>query len=107
MPIELGKAPPPLALQDAEGNEVSLADFAGKKVIVYFYPRDNTSGCTKEACAFRDLHSEIQEQDAVVLGVSPDKGATHAKFADKYELQFLLPYGSTKPLFVDKRQQSV
>ncbi len=90
MPIEEGKAAPAFTLQDAIGNKVALKDLRGRNVIVYFYPRDNTPGCTKEACGFRDLWRDIQQQDAVVLGVSPDSAASHQKFATQYQLPFTL-----------------
>ena len=90
MPIEEGKAAPAFALQDAAGNKVALKDLRGHNVIVYFYPRDNTPGCTKEACGFRDIWQDIQKQDAVVLGVSPDSAASHQKFATQYQLPFTL-----------------
>jgi peroxiredoxin Q/BCP len=90
MAIEQGKPAPAFTLPDTDGAPVSLDGFKGKHVIVYFYPKDDTPGCTKEACGFRDLWSEIQALDAVVLGVSPDDGASHRKFASKYELPFAL-----------------
>lgn len=90
MPIEEGKAAPAFTLQDAAGNKVALKDLRGHNVIVYFYPRDNTPGCTKEACGFRDLWQDIQNQDAVVLGISPDSAASHRKFATQYQLPFTL-----------------
>ena len=90
MAIEEGKAAPPFTLNDADGNPVSLDDFKGKNVVVYFYPRDDTPGCTKEACGFRDFWQEIQDADTVVLGISPDNEASHRKFRDKYELPFTL-----------------
>ncbi len=90
MAIEEGKAAPPFTLNDADGNQVSLEDFKGKTVVVYFYPRDDTPGCTKEACGFRDFWQEIQDADTVVLGISPDNEASHRKFRDKYELPFTL-----------------
>jgi peroxiredoxin Q/BCP len=90
MAIEEGKKAPAFALPDADGNEVSLADFAGRDVIVYFYPRDDTPGCTKEACGFRDLWKKIQAKGAVVVGVSPDKPESHQNFAKKYKLPFTL-----------------
>ena len=90
MAIEEGKAPPAFTLPDAKGNRVSLKDFRGKNVIVYFYPKDDTPGCTKEACGFRDIWEEIQSTGTVVLGISPDKAATHEKFATKYKLPFPL-----------------
>ena len=90
MPIEEGKAAPAFTLQDAIGNKVALKDLRGRNVIVYFYPRDDTPGCTKEACGFRDMWQDIQQQDAVVLGVSPDSAASHQKFATQYQLPFTL-----------------
>ena len=90
MSIQEGKAPPAFTLEDAGGKQVSLADFAGKNVILYFYPRDDTPGCTKEACGFRDDWKEIQKLNAVVLGVSADGGESHRKFAAKYKLPFPL-----------------
>ena len=90
MPIEEGKAAPAFTLQDAAGNKVALRDLRGRNVIVYFYPRDNTPGCTKEACGFRDRWQDIQQQDTVVLGVSPDSAASHQKFATQYQLPFTL-----------------
>jgi peroxiredoxin Q/BCP len=88
--IEEGKKAPAFALKDADGKQHKLADYAGRNVIVYFYPRDDTPGCTKEACGFRDLQKQIAKHDAVVLGVSPDKGESHQKFAAKYKLPFTL-----------------
>ena len=90
MAIEEGKAAPAFTLNDADGNAVSLNDFKGKNVVVYFYPRDDTPGCTKEACGFRDHWQDIQDADTVVLGISPDSEASHQKFRDKYELPFTL-----------------
>ncbi len=90
MPIEEGKAAPAFTLQDAIGNKVALKDLRGRNVIVYFYPRDDTPGCTKEACGFRDMWQDIQQQDTVVLGVSPDSAASHQKFATQYQLPFTL-----------------
>ena len=90
MAIEEGKAAPAFTLQDTDGNKVALKDLKGKHVVVYFYPKDDTPGCTKEACGFRDLWGEIEQTGAVVLGVSPDDGASHRKFIDKYQLPFTL-----------------
>ena len=90
MTIEEGKAAPLFNLQDAAGNKVSLKDLRGKNVIVYFYPKDDTPGCTKEACGFRNLWKAIQKHNTVVLGVSPDGGTAHQKFATKYQLPFTL-----------------
>jgi peroxiredoxin Q/BCP len=88
--IAEGKKAPNFTLADATGKRVSLADFAGKDVIVYFYPKDDTPGCTKEACGFRDLWKDLQKGGAVVLGVSADSGESHQKFAAKYKLPFPL-----------------
>ena len=90
MSIEEGKAAPAFTLKDPEGNKVSLKDFRGSNVIVYFYPKDDTPGCTKEACGFRDLWGEIQDTGTVVIGISPDGEGSHRKFIDKYALPFLL-----------------
>lgn len=90
MPIEEGEAAPLFMLQDADGKNVALKDLKGKDVIVYFYPKDDTPGCTKEACGFRDLWSEIEEQGTVVIGISPDDGVSHQKFIAKYDLPFTL-----------------
>src|SRR5262245_31849237 len=83
------KAPDFTAITN-EGSKVSLSDFQGKNVILYFYPRDDTPGCTKEACAFRDEFAKVQKKGAVVLGVSTDSPKSHAKFVKKYELPFSL-----------------
>ena len=90
MSIEEGKAAPAFSLKDSAGNQVALEDFRGHDVIVYFYPKDDTPGCTKQACRFRDLWKGIQKQGAVVLGVSPDDEASHQAFIAKYELPFTL-----------------
>lgn len=88
--IEEGAKAPAFTLATDEGKKVKLSDFAGKKVVLYFYPKDDTPGCTKEACAFRDRSKEFAKLGAVVLGVSPDDVASHAKFKAKYELPFTL-----------------
>jgi len=90
MPVEERKAAPLFTLNDGEGNKVALKDFRGKNVIVYFYPRDNTSGCTKEAEGFRDLLKKFEKLNTVVVGISPDSAASHQKFACKYSLPFTL-----------------
>lgn len=90
MAIEEGKAAPAFTLNDGAGRAVSLKDFSGRHVILYFYPRDDTPGCTKEACGFRDAWKDIQKLGAVVLGVSADGAASHQKFAQKYKLPFPL-----------------
>lgn len=88
--IEEGKKAPAFTLASDDGTKVKLADLAGQPVVLYFYPKDDTPGCTKEACAFRDRRSELTKLGAVVLGVSPDTVASHAKFRDKYGLNFPL-----------------
>lgn len=90
MTIKEGSKPPALSLPDADGKTVSLAALAGKHVVVYFYPRDDTPGCTKEACGFRDLSARYKKANIVVLGVSADGGESHKKFAAKYKLPFTL-----------------
>ncbi len=90
MTIEEGIAAPAFTLTDSDGNKVSLKDHKGKNIIVYFYPKDDTPGCTKEACGFRDLWGDIQDLGAVVLGISPDNASSHQKFASKYDLPFTL-----------------
>src|SRR5919108_5742070 len=90
MAITEGKKPPTFTLSDAAGKSVSLDGFKGKDVIVYFYPKDDTPGCTKEACGFRDLWKDIGKKNAVVLGVSGDSGESHRKFSGKYRLPFPL-----------------
>jgi thioredoxin-dependent peroxiredoxin len=81
---------PEFALRDAAGNLVRLADLRGKKVVLYFYPKDDTPGCTRQACGFRDDHARFQDENVVVLGVSPDDEASHRAFADKFQLPFTL-----------------
>ena len=90
MAVREGRAAPPFTLPDAKGQDVALASFAGKDVIVFFYPADDTPGCTKEACGFRDVWKDFKRAGAVVLGVSPDSGASHVKFASKYKLPYTL-----------------
>jgi peroxiredoxin Q/BCP len=90
MAIEEGKKAPAFTLADAAGKKVSLKDFAGKNVILYFYPKDDTPGCTKEACGFRDAWAEIKRRKAIVLGVSADGAESHTRFIDKYDLPFPL-----------------
>ena len=90
MSVQEGKAAPAFTLPDAAGTKVALKDLRGRDVIVYFYPRDNTPGCTREACGFRDLWNDIQQAGAVVLGISPDSQAAHEKFAAQHDLPFTL-----------------
>jgi thioredoxin-dependent peroxiredoxin len=87
---DVGDKAPAFSLEDQSGETVKLSDFKGKSVVLYFYPKDDTPGCTREACAFRDEHSALKKAGAVVLGVSPDSGPSHAKFAGKYKLPFPL-----------------
>lgn len=88
--IEEGQQAPDFELQSDSGEPVRLRDLRGRRVILYFYPKDDTPGCTKEACGFRDSLDEIDAAGAVVLGVSPDDAASHEKFRDKYGLNFAL-----------------
>ena len=88
--IEEGETAPDFALTADDGRTVRLSDFRGRPVVLYFYPQDDTPGCTKEACAFRDRRSDLQAAGAVVLGVSPDDAASHGRFRDKYSLNFPL-----------------
>jgi peroxiredoxin Q/BCP len=88
--IEVGKKAPAFTLTADDGTKVRLSDLKGKPVVLYFYPRDDTPGCTKEACAFRDRQSEMESLGAVVLGVSPDTVESHVKFRDKFSLNFPL-----------------
>ncbi len=88
--IEVGKKAPDFSLPDEHGNLVKLSSFRGKKVILYFYPADDTPGCTAQACGFRDSFPEIQEKNAVVIGVSPDDARSHQRFRAKYNLPFIL-----------------
>jgi peroxiredoxin Q/BCP len=90
MPIIEGKAAPAFTLKDQNGSKVALKDFKGKNVVVYFYPKDDTPGCTKEACGFRDYWNEIKQSGTVILGVSPDEAESHQKFIRKYDLPFTL-----------------
>ena len=88
--LEIGTQAPDFTLPDQDGHEHNLSDYRGQKVVLYFYPRDNTSGCTKQACAFGELYPQFQEKGAVVLVVSKDTVASHKKFQEKYGLPFTL-----------------
>ena len=88
--LEAGTKAPDFHLPDKDGKEVKLSDFLGKKVVVYFYPKDNTPGCTKEACAFGAAYGRFQELGIPVIGISKDSQASHTRFAEKYELPFIL-----------------
>jgi peroxiredoxin Q/BCP len=93
MPLSVGATAPDFTTKDTNGNTVSLSDYAGKTVVLYFYPKDDTPGCTKEACSFRDSYTDYQGKDVTVFGVSMDDEASHKAFTDKYSLPF--------PLLVD------
>ncbi|MGC4377020.1 thioredoxin-dependent thiol peroxidase [Fictibacillus sp. Mic-4] len=90
MSVETGKKAPGFTAKASNGKEVSLSDFKGKNVVLYFYPKDMTPGCTTEACDFRDRHEEFEHLDTVILGVSPDPLSSHEKFIAKHGLPFLL-----------------
>ena len=88
--LEAGMKAPDFELNDQNGNAVRLSDFAGKKVVLYFYPRDNTPGCTRQACAFASAYDAFRSENIAVIGVSKDSVASHLKFAQKYDLPFVL-----------------
>lgn len=88
--LEVGTKAPDFTLFNQEGNEVSLSDFFGKRIVLYFYPRDNTPGCTRQACAFAQNFEGFRNQDIVVIGISKDSVASHLQFAQKYNLPFIL-----------------
>lgn len=88
--LQPGQKAPDFTLMDQNGKEVRLSDFLGKKVVLYFYPRDNTPGCTKQACAFASAYDAFREKDIVVIGISKDSVSSHVKFAEKYHLPFIL-----------------
>lgn len=88
--LEAGIKAPEIVLNDKDGKEVRLSDFAGKRVVIYFYPKDNTPGCTRQACAFKDAFEEYKALGIPVIGISKDTEASHNRFASKYELPFIL-----------------
>ena len=88
--LEVGMKAPEFTLSDKDGNAVSLSDFLGKKVVLYFYPKDNTPGCTRQACAFAAAYEGFKSRDVVVIGISKDSVASHLKFAQKHDLPFIL-----------------
>ena len=88
--LSIGTKAPEFTLEDKDGNKVSMSDFKGKKVVVYFYPKDNTPGCTRQACAFRNAYDGFKKEDIQVIGISKDSIKSHQKFAEKHELPFIL-----------------
>lgn len=88
--LTVGTKAPNFTLQDKDGNSVSLSDFQGKKVILYFYPKDNTPGCTRQACAFAEKYMDFKNKNFEIIGISKDSTASHQKFAEKYNLPFIL-----------------
>ncbi|MBS9386873.1 MAG: peroxiredoxin [Dolichospermum sp. BR01] len=98
MPLSVGTDAPAFTAKDTNGNTISLSDFAGKTVVLYFYPKDDTPGCTKQACSFRDSQANYQSKDVVVLGVSADDEVSHQAFTNKYNLNFPLLADTDKSL---------
>lgn len=88
--LKIGDKAPEFTLKDKNQNDISLSDFKGKKIVLYFYPKDNTPGCTRQACAFAGLYSEFQKRNVEVIGISKDRVASHIKFAEKHSLPFIL-----------------
>ena len=88
--LEIGMKAPEFTLSDKDGNTFSLSDFMGKKVVLYFYPKDNTPGCTRQACAFAAAYEGFKAKNVVIIGISKDSVASHLKFAQKYDLPFIL-----------------
>lgn len=88
--LSVGEMAPDFRAETDEGKEIALQDYRGQRVVLYFYPKDDTSGCTTQACGFRDHYPEIEEKNAVVLGISPDGAESHRKFKSKYDLPFTL-----------------
>lgn len=86
--LEVDTKAPQFSLLNQDGKEVSLKDYLGKKIVLYFYPKDNTPGCTKEACSFRDAFPKFNKSDVIIIGISPDSVSSHKKFAEKYRLSF-------------------
>lgn len=100
MPLSVGTDAPAFTVKDTNGNTVSLSDFPGKTVVLYFYPKDDTPGCTKQACSFRDNYTEYEGKDIVVLGVSTDDESSHQQFTKKYSLPFPLLADTDKAITI-------
>ena len=98
--LETGTKAPDFTLPDQNGNSVSLSDFKGKRVILYFYPKDNTSGCTKQACGFAELYPQFREKGAVIIGISKDSVASHKRFEEKYGLPFTILSDEEKKVII-------
>lgn len=90
MSLELGAKAPEFSLVNQDGVQISLKEFSGKKIVLYFYPKDDTPGCTIEACDFSELYKDFSDQNAVIIGVSPDNASSHTKFIDKFKLKHIL-----------------
>lgn len=88
--LKVGDQAPDFSVKDQSGNEIKLSDYPGKRVVIYFYPKDNTPGCTAQACNIRDNYSDLEKEGIVILGVSADSEASHQKFIDKFDLPFAL-----------------
>jgi peroxiredoxin Q/BCP len=99
--IEVGKKAPNFSLLDSNNKKISLSDFKGSKIVLYFYPKDMTSGCTKEACDFRDIFPNFKKVKSIVIGISPDSPESHKKFAMKYNLPFILLSDENKKTLTD------
>lgn len=99
--LKEGDKAPAIIANDQNGKTITISDFSGKKIVLYFYPKDDTPGCTAEACSFRDAHQSLLDKGLVVLGVSPDSEKSHAKFVDKYKLPFSLLSDSDKKIAND------
>ena len=98
--IEVGKKAPAISLLDGDGQKRTLKEFLGSKVVLYFYPKDNTSGCTAESCDFRDVFPKFKKENAVIIGISPDPVESHKKFAEMYDLPFILLSDEEKKVLI-------
>ena len=107
MSLSVGDNAPGFTVKDTGGNTVSLASYAGKTVVLYFYPKDDTPGCTKEACSFRDYYADYQGKDIVVFGVSMDDEASHKAFTDKFSLPMLMASSPRLTMCREKKMASI